>query len=237
MSHEIRTPLNGIVGSLQMLETSPNALVSRELVGMASSSAAYLQSFIERVLETARRESTAFEIMKERFSLGEHFSITLGMVEHDFEAAGLVLTTRLDSNLPPVLVGDPVRLRQIMLNLLSNAEKYTKKGMVSVELSLVSLRNNVCELKIDVVDTGCGIPPEAHQRIFEVFSQEDNDVLKPRRGVGLGLAITKKIVKELGGEISLESAVGKGSRFTVVLPFGIDSANNDAVSPVASEVL
>jgi len=225
MSHEIRTPLNGVLGMLQLLETTrPNA-EQREYVETAIRSTDRLTRLLSDILDLSRIESNKLVIQEENFAVADvHQSIRdiFGVPARD---KGLRLEVRVDPNIPAHLFGDEARLRQILFNLVGNAIKFTPQGLVEVNFALISRPgDSPCLIRCTVLDTGVGIPGERLKDIFEPFIQVDGSCVRTHQGAGLGLAIVRRLVDLMHGQLSIESTPGEGTTVGVTLPFSAGSA-------------
>lgn len=217
VSHELRTPLSAVIGYAELLTLDDfGALTAdqHEAVGQIIHSANYLNKLINDLLDQAQAESQTILLKSDPFMpLALLANVRSGM-EILAQRKGLTFDAAIDANMPELLLGDEQRLQQIIVNLIGNAIKFTKQGRVSLRFYLL----NSDQWAIEISDTGVGIPPEAQEYIFEPFRQVDNTITRENRGTGLGLSITRQLVQLMGGEIRLQSELGKGSTFTVILP-------------------
>lgn len=225
MSHEIRTPMNGVIGMSELLMDTPLSDVQEEYAnGIAKAGQALLQ-VINDILDFSKLEAGKMVIEEVTFRAGELIDDVIDLVAGSARAKGLELIGYVAPEVPPVLYGDPGRLRQVLLNLASNAIKFTEHGEVVVRVSRASkleepddAAHNVVWLRFAVIDTGTGISKEAQHRIFGAFTQADSSTTRKFGGTGLGLAISQKIVEAMHGRISVESELGEGSTFSVEVP-------------------
>lgn len=215
MSHELRTPLNGILGFAELLKMELGDEELRSYAEDIYGSGSHLLDIVNDVLDLARIEAGRMELQRVSVDLRELLGDTAAV--HRVEAAGkgIELTEQYADDLPETIEADPKRLRQILNNLLNNAVKFTARGSIRLSASMADQR-----LRIAVSDTGIGIEPELHAKIFEKFTQADHFITRAQGGTGLGLALASELVQLLGGEMGLDSTPGRGSTFYFTLPLG-----------------
>lgn len=239
MSHELRTPMNGILGMIDIVLDSRMEKDQREHLETAQHCAHSLLTLLNDILDLSKIEAGRMVLEKIPYDLRRLLEDSLKSYASRASQKGISLRSAFTPALPERVVGDPLRLRQILNNLLSNAVKFTEKG--SVELQ-VDAERSPCgrrvTVRLDICDTGSGIPADKIQVIFDKFTQADGSITRRYGGTGLGLAITRKLVEMHGGSIAVLSDVGKGSRFSVELPFDLPAAAESAswaVRPPARE--
>ncbi|CAN7382026.1 PAS domain S-box protein [Phenylobacterium sp. LjRoot225] len=212
MSHELRTPLNGVIGFSRLLAESKDLTAEdRRRILLVRGAGEALNSLINDVLDFSKLEVGAVQLEARPFSVGDMVSEALSMVEPQATDKGLEL--KIAGEDPGVLVGDKYRLRQVLLNFLSNAVKFTVKGTVTVALTTQPRPDDRAWLKVEVIDQGIGIAPEKIPNLFRRFSQADGSITRNFGGSGLGLAISRELVELMGGEVGVESAPGRGATF------------------------
>ena len=218
MSHEIRTPLNGIVPMLDLLSHSRLAPDQHELLRTATASAQQLLRIVDDILDYSKLEADRLDLETTGFNLRELMQSVLTLMERTAEAKGLRLVLNIDPSVRLPVRGDPVRLRQILSNLISNAVKFTERG--SITLHVKRLRETAAQhqLRFEVQDTGIGIDAATRERLFQPFSQADASTTRIYGGTGLGLVISQRIVALMGGRIGVESQAGMGSTFWFEVP-------------------
>jgi signal transduction histidine kinase/CheY-like chemotaxis protein len=218
MSHEIRTPLNGIVPMLDLLMQAPLSADHRDLVRTAFASSHQLLRIVDDILDYSKLEADRLELETTTFNLRELLDTVIQLMGRPAESKGLRLHLHIDPAVRLPVRGDPVRLRQVVSNLISNAVKFTERGTVSVSVRRIGESAAQHQLHFEVRDTGIGISAEAQARLFQAFSQADASTTRLYGGTGLGLAICKRIVDLMGGRIQVESQPGRGATFSFEIP-------------------
>lgn len=219
MSHEIRTPLNGILGMDEMIIRDTKESRIRDYAFEIKSAGNTLLSIINDILDLSKIESGNFEIVPGEYDIASVLNDVLNMTKHRAEKKGLAFGYNISESIPSVLEGDEIRIRQIMLNIINNAVKYTQEGSVSIDISSESvMMGNYINLIIRVTDTGIGIKDEDKDKLFKSFQRLDERKNHSIEGTGLGLHITNSLLQMMDGHISFESEYGKGSVFTVTVP-------------------
>jgi len=233
MSHELRTPLNGVIGMVDLLSGTVLDARQRRYVEVARSSASLLLSVINDILDFSKIEAGKLDIEKIEFSFGDVVEEVATLMELSAEDKGLELTCQTEGELLSPLYGDPSRIRQILVNLISNAIKFTRAGEVAVRAILAGEAVGAeARVRVEVRDTGVGITPEGQQKLFHPFSQLDASETRKHGGAGLGLAICRELVQRMGGEIGVESVAGRGSTFW----FTLKLERVEAVPPRISQI-
>jgi len=218
MSHEIRTPLNAVIGMAGLLKSSQLTEQQKEFVETIHVSGNALLSVINDILDFSRIESGKMELEFKPFDFNRLLEEVVEVVSLEAKNKKLALYYSLRKDVPDIIYGDKVRLRQALINLVNNAIKFTHKGEVSVTAALGTKKKaDQAEIIISVEDTGVGIPQSKQEKIFSAFEQADSSVTRKYGGTGLGLSITSKLVNAMGGELALKSKEGKGSTFTIKL--------------------
>ncbi|BAH75335.1 ATP-binding protein [Solidesulfovibrio magneticus] len=241
MSHEIRTPLNGVLGMLQLLDTTaPNDEQKEYLLG-AVQSTNRLARLLSDILDISRIEAGRMDIVELEFNIQNTWDSIKELFALEARRKGLVLEFGCVKDLPLLLIGDEVRLRQILFNLVGNAVKFTEKGKIRIDASLLPLlpssKSSAIRVLITVHDTGVGIPEEYIKDIFEPFVQADGSYTRRFQGAGLGLSIVRRLVNLLGGDIAIDSTLGEGTTVYLSLPLKIPVAKQNLLELKANPVI
>jgi len=228
MSHEIRTPLNGILGMLQLLETSVQDKEELQFCALAIQSTNRLTSLLSDILDLSRVEASMMLIRSEPFNLHSALTQTIDLFVPVAVQAGVTLTRHLGPGLPIWVVGDSLRLQQVLTNLIGNSFKFTRRGHVHVEAYALPSRNNdILRVFFAIEDTGCGIADEELGNLFQPFTQVNQGYTRNHQGAGLGLTISKQLVIIMGGSMAVESEEGVGTTFAFCVTLGNGAQPHD----------
>lgn len=250
MSHEVRTPMNGVIGMLGLTLDTELSPTQREYLELAKFSAESLLRILNDILDFTRIEAGKLEIESVKFKISEVIESAIIPVRLDAQEKNINITYNISREVPETLMGDPTRLRQIVINLLRNAVKFTHAGKVEILAQVFNNHGKTVQynhiddknrdyivIQFTVSDTGIGIPADKQEIIFDSFSQVDGSISRSYGGVGLGLSISRNLVQKMGGEIWTESELGKGSRFHFTVSLGIVKDNEpEQQKPLKSQV-
>ncbi len=217
MSHELRTPMNGIIGMIELAQMNHLDDETRDFIGVAKTSAESLLAILNDILDVSKIEAGKLRLEQTPFEPTTLIRDVVRLMEPLINEKGLNVRLNIDRQLPETLIGDPLRIRQILLNLLGNAIKFTRRGQVAVDVKIQAKTENAMALAIAVSDTGIGIPPDRLEAIFHAFCQADTSTTRHFGGTGLGLTISSQLVDMMGGQLTVDSKEGTGSTFRFTL--------------------
>ncbi|MBL8447091.1 MAG: hypothetical protein JNJ44_06720 [Zoogloeaceae bacterium] len=224
MSHEIRTPMNGVLGMAELLSMGTLDVEQQRQLGTLRASGESLLALINDVLDLSKIESGRLSLTDEPMAVPDVLRLALAPVSPAALGKGLAMRCQIDEAIPAVVLGDALRLRQVLTNLVGNAVKFTDRGEVTVTAHVRPSPRGSIAVTFAVQDTGIGIDADKQREIFEDFSQADNSITRRYGGTGLGLAISRRLVALMGGELDVESEIGRGSRFHFTLSFSLPPA-------------
>lgn len=233
LSHEIRTPLNAIVGVSDLLQNKESHLYKEEYYRILKSTSESLLELVNNILDYGKLNSGVLEVSERTFCLKQKLIDSLHSQKLAAGSKGLEFTLEFDPSVPDFVIGDQVKVAQIFINLVSNSIKFTQKGKVEIGVSKKEMARDSVVIECKVKDTGIGIPSEHLDRIFDAFHQGEEDININYAGTGLGLNITRRLIKMLKGSLEVESEKGIGTTFTFLLPFKFvegEGAKEDRVS-------
>ena len=227
MSHEIRTPLNAVIGASDLLMKIIRDDEAAKYMSTLSVASRQLNSVVDDILDFSRMEANKLELENVAFNIMEVLESVISLYSPLANEKELELLLQVESGMPSSIFGDPMRISQVVSNLVSNAIKFTEKGKVIVRASSVVINNINLRLQINVKDTGAGLTAEAQEKLYDAFSQADNAIARKYGGSGLGLAIVRKLIEQMQGFINVKSGVGEGTEFNVYLDLKLDKRKQD----------
>jgi CheY-like chemotaxis protein len=239
MSHEIRTPMNGILGMTELAMTTDDTQTQKEYLSLARDSASHLLHIINQILDFSKIEAGALELEELMVCPAQLVRHTARSLEQLAQAKGVTLMVDNDPALPDLVWMDPVRVRQVLTNLIGNAIKFTEDGTVTIRSKVYpQVQDHSVTLEVSIIDTGIGFDPSRLQALFSPFTQADGSITRSYGGTGLGLAITRSLMQLMGGDVTAVSKEGQGARFTISWPVKRVSsvlADTEQQHPIQSE--
>lgn len=224
MSHEIRTPMNGVIACVQLMQDTQLDKEQKELVSLISRSSNALLNIINDILDLSKIEAGHLQLAREPFNLKQLINDACELNRAIADEKDVKLNVRIEPGTPHYVIGDPIRMRQVVMNLVSNAIKFTREGSVNVEVGFDRIDDTRYNIILEISDTGIGIPKDRIDKIFESFEQGDTSISRNYGGTGLGLTICKNLVDLMDGYLEVESDAGKGASFIITLPFKLAEA-------------
>lgn len=232
MSHELRTPMNAIVGLSHLVQITELSEKQRDYMDKIQSASNSLLGLINDILDISKIEASKLELEKIPFHLERILKDVVDVIALSAAEKNLEVLLFIDWDVPEVLIGDPLRLRQVLINLVNNAVKFTEFGEIMIRIQLISLKRDQAMLQFSIKDTGIGLTPEQKSIIFQAFTQGNGTITRKYGGTGLGLAISKQLVGMMNGRIRVESSLGKGSNFLFTAEFSLYKDQNQTLLPV-----
>lgn len=240
MSHEIRTPMNTILGMGELLSETKTNKEQSEYIHILKNSSEHLLEIINNILDLSKIEAGHVELEQTEFNLYQIFDKCKSISYHQANKKNISLSFHISQNLPNIVIGDPIRISQILINLIGNAIKFTQQGEITTRVTQISDTNKEIELLFEVEDTGIGIPQDKISHLFKNFSQVDSSVTRKYGGTGLGLSISKKLVEAMNGKIWVESEINKGSKFSFTIKLALspkDLSYQDIANTIVSPII